>query len=106
METIRNFKWRDFWAPATFITVLGFAVAFGQYIQDIESRTLESVQMKVRLEDHMKIWTPEVQLTSFQRLAAVEDSTLRLSKQDSLAKLERDVIKTKLNLILQILKDK
>ena len=106
METIRNFKWKDFWAPATFIAVLGFAVGFGQYIQDLESRTPSSVQMKVRLEDHMEIWTPEMQLTAFQRLKAVEDSAVRFKKVDSIAFVERQEIKKKLNEILIILKDK
>ena len=110
---IKNFKWKDFWAPATFITVLGFAVAFGQYIQRLDERTPQSVEMRVRLEDHMLVWTEETTYGAFARLKAVEDTVIVLERVDSMAKVERNQarierkeINTKLNLILQILKDK
>ena len=113
METIRNFKWKDFWAPATFVTVLGFAIAFGQYIQSLEERTPQSVEMRVRLEDHMLVWTEETTYGAFARLVAVEDTVVKLARVDSVAQIERfearrerEMINEKLNLILQILKDK
>ena len=92
MEGIKN-KIKEWFVPGMVIIILSQTIMITRYLSDIEARTLDTIEMKVRLQDHMRIWTPETQLIAFQRLKAVEDSSKLLRKQDSLATKERDEIK-------------
>lgn len=106
MEKLKKFEWGKVWGPSIMITLIGLALGLGQYIQSMDSRTLSTVEMRIDLERHMKIWTTTTPKEAFARLEAVEDSAIQFKSADSLAKIERDIINTKLNLILKLLKDK
>ena len=92
MEGIKN-KIKEWFVPGMVIIILSQTIMITRYLSDIEARTLDTIEMKVRLQDHMNVWTPEIQLTSFQRLKSVEDSAKRFKKQDSLTVLEINEIK-------------
>lgn len=70
--------------PALLVLILSQAVKFTNYVSDLESRTLDTVEMKVRLQDHMISWTPVRQEKAFGRLENVEEDVIRLRKTDSL----------------------
>lgn len=51
--------------------------------KDAEDRMLSSVEMRIDLERHMEIWSPVAQREAFDRLKAVEDSTILNRRADS-----------------------
>ena len=73
---------------------------FAAYLDDIDDRSLTSVEMRIRLEDHMAIWTPEQQVIAFQRLKAVEDSAVQNRKADSVMNLQLEELKRVLDEIV------
>lgn len=67
-----------------------FIYDVARWQKDIEDRTLTSVEMRIDLERHMAVWTPEAQITAFNRLKESETSIRNLQIADSLAKIERE----------------
>ena len=94
LETIRRGNWiPKIVTPALLILLLTQAVKVTSYMSDINSRTLSTVEMRVRLEDHMESWTPVRQEKAFERLRSTEIGIIELRKEDSLSAVDRKEMK-------------
>ena len=105
MEKVKSSGWiPNLLTPALLIVIIFNTVKITAYISEIESRTLSSVEMKVRLEDHMATWTPVRQEKAFERLAQTEEAIIELKEADRISELDRKQIKESLARIEKLLK--
>lgn len=104
MEKVKSSGWiPNLLTPALLIVIILNTVKITTYVAEIESRTLSSVEMKVRLEDHMATWTPVRQEKAFERLGEAEEAILELKKSDELTLEEMKIIKASLSRIEKML---
>ena len=68
-----------------------------EYLDDMEDRTLSSVEMRIDLERHMAVWTETTPKEAFGRLRAVEEAAAKNLKADSINLVEHQ----KLNALLK-----
>lgn len=100
VEKVKSSGWiPNLLTPALLIVIIFNTVKITKYITEIESRTLSSVEMKVRLEDSMAAVSSNEKVKMVKRIDLTEKNIVMLKQADSIGEIDRKEMKESLSRI-------